>query len=321
MSEPNPVIVNKSFQGFNGFDHAMRQELPGKVCPEAMGTGRPNRSKGPIWAFRVLACPMHCGSPTAGGIAAALDQGTINGECAMETPIYVSLSRQTALRRQMEVVANNVANMSTPGYKQQRVLFQEFLHEPPGGAPVSMVVDYGVRRDTRNGALTATGNPLDLALEGDGYFVVETLNGPRYTRAGRFQLDNERRIVDVNGLPLLGQGGQPLAIPDGAADIIVRPDGTVATELGEVGQIDIVRFEDEQAMLELGSGLYSSPEDPVAVEDTLVRQGMIEGSNVQGVVEMTQMIEISRQYQQIQKILESEHRRQLDAIKDIGTVS
>lgn len=114
----------------------------------------------------------------------------------MESPWLISLSHQVALKREMDAVANNMANMNTPAYKAERMMFAEYLVRPQKDAPLSFVQDKGMMRDLRDGPLTNTGNPLDLALTGDGYFMVDTENGQRYTRSGRFQLDADGQITN-----------------------------------------------------------------------------------------------------------------------------
>ncbi|MBP2292081.1 flagellar basal-body rod protein FlgF [Azospirillum rugosum] len=237
----------------------------------------------------------------------------------METPIYVALSRQMTLRRQLDVISNNIANMNTTGFKQQRMLFTEFLERPGMHEQVSFVQDRAVVRDLATGGLTQTGNPLDVALTGHGYFTVDTANGPRYTRAGNFQLNDQRQLVDGGGLPVLADNRQPITIPEGTRDIKITGDGTVATELGPVGKLNIVTFKNEQLMTEVGSGLYVSDEEPQpAPADTKVAQGMLENSNVKPVVEMTAMIDIQRQYQSNQRMIENEHERIRSAIQKLG---
>ncbi|NYZ11767.1 flagellar basal-body rod protein FlgF [Azospirillum sp. RWY-5-1] len=239
----------------------------------------------------------------------------------MENPIYVALSRQTALRRQMDVVSNNIANMNTTGFKQQRMLFTEFLERPGMHEQVSFVQDRGVARDITNGGMTHTGNSLDFALNGPGYFTVDTASGRRYTRAGNFHLNDQRQIVDAGGLPLLSDNGQPMVIPEGAREITLAGDGTVSTELGAVGRLNIVTFRNEQLMTEVGSGLYVTDEDPQpAPPETKVAQGLLEQSNVKPVVEMTAMIEIMRQYQQNQRFIDNEHERIRTVIQRLGRV-
>lgn len=240
----------------------------------------------------------------------------------MENPIYISLSRMMGLRRQMDVVSNNVANANTTGYKQQRVLFNEFLSKPALGERMSMVQDRGTVRDTTSGALLPTTNPLDVAINGKGYFVVDTVNGPHYTRAGRFQLDAQRQIVDESGLPVLGQNNKPITLPQGATTIRIDSDGSVVTNVNPtqaIGKLNVVRFEREQAMTPVGGGLYTTTETPAAAQpETKVQQGMLEESNVKPVVEMTNMIEILRQYQSMQRVLDAEHERQRTMIQRLG---
>ncbi|MFD1627520.1 flagellar basal-body rod protein FlgF [Azospirillum griseum] len=237
----------------------------------------------------------------------------------MENSIYVALSRQMALQRQLEVTSNNIANMNTTGYKNQRTLFTEFLERPGMHEKVSFVQDRAVVRDLSVGAMTQTGNPMDLALTGHGYFAVDTASGPRYTRAGNFRMNDQRQIVDGGGLPVLSDNGQPITLPAGTSDVKVSGDGTVSTELGPVAKLRIVTFKNEQLMTEVGSGLYVSDEEPQpAPADTKVAQGLLEGSNVKPVVEMTQMIEIQRSYMSAQKVIENENDRIRNMITKLG---
>lgn len=240
----------------------------------------------------------------------------------MENSIYVALSRQMTLRRQLDVVSNNIANMNTTGYKEQRMQFSELLERPGMHEQLSFVQDRAVVRDLSSGPLAQTGNPLDLALTGHGYFTVDTASGPRYTRAGNFQLNDQRQIVDGGGLPVLADNGQPITVPAGTKDILVSGDGTVSTELGQVAKLNIVTFRNEQKMTEVGSGLYVTDEQPEAAPaDTKVAQGMLENSNVKPVVEMTSMINIQRQYQNNQNLLESEHQRIRTMLQRLGRAS
>jgi flagellar basal-body rod protein FlgF len=243
----------------------------------------------------------------------------------MENPIYISLSRMTALRRQMDVVANNVANVNTTGYKQQQMLFTEYLKKPALGERLSMVQDRGTVRDTSVGALTPTTNPLDVAISGKGYFVVDTVNGPHYSRAGRFQLDAQRQIVDESGLPVMDQNNRAITLPQAATSIRIDPDGSVITNVNPsqpVGKLKVVTFTKEQAMMPVGGGLYTTSETPQAAPaETKLQQGALEESNVKPVLEMTNMIEILRQYQSMQKVVDAEQERQRTMIQRLGRAS
>lgn len=239
----------------------------------------------------------------------------------MENSLYITLSRQEALRRQMEVVSNNIANMNTTGFKSQRMLFLEYLERPDReGDRMSFVQDYGLMRNTAAGPLTVTNNQMDVALRGEGYFALETLSGPRYSRAGSLQLNPNRELVDRAGLPVLDENNQRIVLPPDTTELHIRGDGTVETEQGVAGKLKVVRFEDEQQLTELGAGLYSTDQEEIPVEQPQVTQGAVEGSNVQSVVEMTQMIDIMRTYQSVQKMIDTEHERVRTAIRQLGRV-
>ncbi len=236
----------------------------------------------------------------------------------MENTAYVALSRQTALNRQMQVTANNIANMTTAGFKSQGVLFNEYLVDTPQrGETLSMVSDTATFRRIEQGPLQQTSNPLDLALEGAGYFIVETAEGDAYSRAGNFSLNNEGEIVTQGGRRVLSEDGAPVVIPEGDTQIGITRDGIVTTqESGIIGTIGVVRFENEQELTAAGDGLYYNPEGqaPLPAEGTKIVQFMLEGSNVQPVLEMNRMIEITRSYQATQRLLQNDHERQRNLI-------
>lgn len=215
----------------------------------------------------------------------------------------------------MDVTANNVANMSTPGFKGQDLLFKEYLTKPKGGDRISMVQDYGTFRNMAQGPLQQTHNPLDLALQGDGFFAVQTDKGVRYTRAGTFMLNNKNQIVTPEGFPVLSDSSQPVAIQTGAAKITITGRGNVSTELGDAGRIKVVRFDKEQDLMPVGYNMFEAVEQQeIPAETTSVMQGMVEGSNVQPIVEMNKMVEILRLYQQTARILQTDHDLQRNVI-------
>lgn len=246
----------------------------------------------------------------------------------MQNASYVALSQQLALRQLMDVVANNLANVSTSGFKADRALFSEYLSSDasnptiPGATQVSFVREAGMIRDMRAGTLMQTGNSFDLAIHGEGYFAVETPSGVRYTRSGTFRPDGQGHLVTADGYALLDTSSRPIQIRPGESAIEVNLQGGVSSESGPIGRLQVVRFEDEQAMRKISSNLYEPAGEPRSVGDeTEVRQGMIEGSNVQAVIEMTNMIEIMRRYQTVQRLLEAEHERERRAIQSLPTVN
>jgi len=238
----------------------------------------------------------------------------------VENPGYIALSRQMVLRRQMDVLAHNLANLATPGYRGESMLFVEHLRQTEPKQKITFVQDLATFRDVKPGPLTHTGNSLDLAIRGEGYFTVETAEGPRYTRAGSFTLDSTGQMVTAEGLPILGESGAPLIVPSDSAALTVARDGTVSTDQGEIGRVRPVRFENEQALVKQAGGLYDpAGQTALPVETPVVEQGKVEGSNVAGIVEMTKMISAVRSYQAASSMADEEHQRQRRAIETLGT--
>lgn len=243
----------------------------------------------------------------------------------MENISYIGLSQQIALQQQMNVTANNVANMSTPGFKGQRVLFVDYLNKGKGAQPqdtLQQVVNYASYRTLEQGVLQQTGNPLDVALEGDGYFAVTTPAGRRYTRAGNFTLNANREIVTKNGQPVEGDGGGRLVIPPEATRITITRDGSITTDVGDVGRLKVTHFENEQQLVEQGNNLLRAPADIVErpPEDLRVVQGAVEGSNVNPILEMNRMVEVLRMYQSTHRMLQNDHERIRSTIQKLTRV-
>ena len=166
--------------------------------------------------------------------------------------------------------------------------------------------------------MVPTGNPLDLAIRGRGYFAVDTPGGERYGRAGQFQLNDAFELVTAAGFPVLDDGGAPLVLPEGAGDITVAADGSVSADGVAVGRLQRVTFADEQALEKAGDGRYRNPPDAAAPEPAAgarVIQGMLEGSNVRPIVEITTMMATLRAFQGTQQLLESHHEMQRRAIE------
>lgn len=231
-----------------------------------------------------------------------------------------SLQLQTVLGRQMEIIADNIANISTPGFKAEMMAVTP---EGDGTAPKDelMAVPYGLVRDIRAGDFTHTGNGLDLAIKGDGFFVVQTPAGERYTRNGRFQLDGDGQIVNSNGYPVLGDGGGAITVPAGSGNLSISRDGTISTDAGNIGTIGIVTFANQRTMERADGGLFIANEAPVPAEEAEIIQGSIENSNVKAVVQITEMIQVMRAYQQAQRVVDSENERVTRAIRSLTQVS
>lgn len=239
----------------------------------------------------------------------------------MENALYIALSHQMTLRRQMDVIANNVANASTPAFKVDRMVFVEQLVTTPDGQELTFVQDVGVARDMTEGAFTKTGNDLDLAIRGDGYFAVDTPFGERYTRNGRFGLDPQGQLVTNAGDIVLDESGGPIVIPQGAGPIQVSRDGTVSNSEQVLGRLRVVRFADDQLLTKEGNSLYATTQPPLPAPDAAVVQGMVEESNVEPIIEITTMILALRAYEAAQKIIESETQLQTQTTETLTTTA
>jgi flagellar basal-body rod protein FlgF len=239
----------------------------------------------------------------------------------MDNPGYIGLTRIKGLADEMRAVANNIANLSTTGFRAEGLVFAEVLQrgEMDGGA-LSMAQPRAHFTDDSPGGFAATGGPLDLAIEGPAYFQVETPNGPRLTRAGAFTLTAEGEVVNMQGHRLLTPGGAPLALPPGAANITIARDGTVAADgfpVDEVGLFDA----DPETLLREDGVLFRFEGEIGPAAESGVLQGFLEQSNVDPVVEMTRMIEVQRAYELGQSFLEMEDERMRGAVRTIGRTS
>jgi len=234
----------------------------------------------------------------------------------MDNTLYIALSRQTALWRELDMSANNMANLNTTGYKALEPHFTPYIEKTVTDErllkhKLIYTHDFGIVRDLRDGSLAATGNKLDFAISGDGYFVVDTKDGERYTRNGHFKLDNEGKIVTSDGDALLGEDGKPFFIAPGETQISLNKNGTISTENGQIGKIKMVSFKDRLALKETHGGLYIHDEDNQPEKDTVsvIEQGMLEQSNVNAVVEMTKVIALHRAYEATNKLIDEETER------------
>jgi flagellar basal-body rod protein FlgF len=233
----------------------------------------------------------------------------------MESTAHVALSRQMVLGRRMEVIAHNVANMTASGFKAEAMLPEPVPVDAGHGQRLAFVQDVGMIRDLEPGPLATTGNPLDLAIEGEGYFTVETAQGVRYGRSGQFRLNEQGELATPDGDLVLDDGGAPLAVPLDAGEITIAADGTLSTAAGVVGQIELVTFADEQRLRKVGGGLYRTDQAAQPAGAARLVQGALEGSNVRPIVEMTQMMATLRAYQGTQRLLDTHHDLQRKAIE------
>ncbi len=238
----------------------------------------------------------------------------------MENASYIGLSRLSTMRREMDVIANNLANMNSNAYKGERIMFEEFLSRDVKNNRTSFVTDTGVLRNFAPGKLVSTGNPLDIAINGEGYMSVDTSQGRRFTRDGNLRLDDDRRLVTSGGHPVLDNRGREIKFPQNLSDRpAIAVDGTITVGQEQVGKIDLVTFENEQGLRKTAQGLYATDLEPKpAPQLTNISQGLLESSNVEPILEMTNMIELMRQYQNTQNLIDGEHDRLRKAVERLG---
>jgi flagellar basal-body rod protein FlgF len=230
--------------------------------------------------------------------------------------IYVATAGAVAQSHALDATANNIANATTAGFHGDRVLFREAL--AAARSPDVTLVGAGTARiDDQAGAIAHTDNPLDLALEGDGYFAVETPGGPRYTRAGNFQLDAQHTLVTADGFAVRGEGGGPIAIPEGATAIHVAADGRITADDTEVGKLELVRFAARSLRRE-GGTLHAATGAPEAGDPPKVRSGALESSNVNAVRGVVDLVKVSRTYESLMRVIQGYHDVESRAARDLG---
>ncbi len=237
----------------------------------------------------------------------------------METAGYVSLTRQIGLWKEMQTVANNIANLSTTGYRREGVVFAEMIKAlPTEGGSIAMTAARARFSDPSQGGLSQTENPFDMAIQGRGYFMLETPDGNRLTRAGAFVMNTAGELVNPDGLRVLDLGGAPIFVPPDAEQIAVAQDGTLSANGRPLAQIGIFDVEDPNAMLRQSGTVFDPGEEPILVDDPVVLQGFVEGSNVNPVREIARMIEVQRIYELGQKFLDNEHERIRTVTRTLG---
>ncbi len=253
----------------------------------------------------------------------------------MENTLLIGLSRLTTLERQIDVIANNVANVNTNGFKADKSLFQEYLM-PVARADnfvgrdrqLSYVHDRATWRDSGQGAVEQTGNSLDVALDGTGYLVVQTDAGQRYTRNGSLQINPQGQLTTADGNLVLGTAG-PITFQQNDRDITISNTGTISVRQGNTlvdsqrGQLQIVNFAQPQQLQKEGANLLSAPQGVASAPDpkTTVRQGAIERSNVSAVTEMSHLISVTRTYTEIAAILKQQGDLRKAALNQLSDVT
>ncbi len=228
----------------------------------------------------------------------------------MDTALYVGLGHKAALKRRMDVVAHNIANMSTTAFNKERVVFRTLLVDAPGapaakGGKIAFVQDHGVLRNLESGTMIPSGNNLDVFIKGRGYLSVQGTDGQTlYTRNGRMMIDNDNNLALLSGEKVLDDTGSPVEFEEDDVSIHIAEDGTISTSGGERGRLGIAQFTNEQDMKRRGSSLYETSQTPKPSEnvtDITIKQKAYESSNVNAIESMVEMIDVMRAYEDAAK--------------------
>lgn len=221
--------------------------------------------------------------------------------------LYSAASALEEAAQQQEVLAENLAHLSTPGYRARGVIAESFNQAlATEQASLSGVKVGATYTDFQPGSLRPTGGDFHLAIDGDGFFALETPQGTLYTRNGSFRLNGDGQVMSESGYPLLGDGG-PISVPPDSGRVSIGRDGTVSAGGVPLGQIRLTRFENLQALEPVGPTLFAAPPDAGAMpaESSSVIHGMLESSNVNPAATMVQMIQAARSYEAAQRALRS----------------
>ena len=232
---------------------------------------------------------------------------------------YITLTRQAGLFAEMQSVANNVANMSTTGFRKEGVIFSEVIQARPGSDSVSMGAARVRNTDASQGPLKQTGGRFDFAIDGDGFFLVETPDGQRLTRAGVFTPDGNGELVTPDGYRLLDAGGAPVFVPPDARGVALASDGTLSADGTPITQIGLWEPLDPNDLLRQTGVLFDAPQgvQPALGGATLL-QGFVEGSNVDPLTEIARMVEVQRAYELTQSFRDKEGQRMSKMIETLG---
>ncbi len=234
----------------------------------------------------------------------------------MDNAIYAALTRQSGLMREMRVIANNIANANTTGFRREGVVFSEYLSATGNRREaLSMANARGRILDLEQAGMSMTGGVYDLAIDGPGFFAVQTPQGTRITRAGAFLSSVEGELVTPDGHRLLDEGLAPIQIPPGAGDIAVGADGTLSVDGVQIARVGLFANPDPTTMLRSGGTLFAAEGSALEpADEASIQQGFLEDSNVDPIAEISRMVEVQRAYEIGQTLLDREDKRIRDTI-------
>lgn len=242
----------------------------------------------------------------------------------MDNSFLVGLSAQQVLRQRIDATANNLANLTTTGFKAERLIMRELSQAPAAASErpnkISFVDAWALQRDFSTGPIQRTGNALDVAIEGEGFFVIQTTSGEAYTRDGRFSIDSQGQLVTRSGDVVMGDGG-PITLDPEAGEVAISTTGAISQGAEAMGQLRVVAFNTPAALEKTGGNLWrATDEAPRPPENLRLVPGAVEGSNVNAVDELTQMIQISRAYESISRMISQSDQLRSTSIEKLARV-
>lgn len=241
----------------------------------------------------------------------------------MENGIYIALSRQAAVQREMDVIANNVANANTDGYKREQVMFREYIEKPKFRETYSFVDDVGTARDMTPGDIKVTNRLFDLNIgQANGFFAVQTPMGERYTRHGSFVVNSNGQLATSEGYLVLGTNNGPIDVPDNSGNVVIDGQGNITSAfLGPLGSFKMVSFDKPAELRRGANGIYIAQpqQQPQNLADAKLTQGVLEGSNVSPIIEITRMMSVARDYEAITRYADKEDERIGKMMNTVGT--
>ena len=223
----------------------------------------------------------------------------------MDNSVYIALSRQMTQFRDLDVTANNIANSNTVGFQAEKTMFTDFLVEDGNRRDMAFSQDIASYHNLEQGTMNVTGNALDVAIQGEGYFSLATPEGVRYTRAGNFQIDPNGTLMSAEGFPVLDDGGQRIQFEERDVDILIGENGRITVNGQERGQIGVVEFNNRQELKRTYSTMFdANGQNPQIAVRSRVLQGTLENSNVKPVTELVRLTELSRSTGSTAKFIE-----------------
>jgi flagellar basal-body rod protein FlgF len=239
----------------------------------------------------------------------------------MENAIYIGLSRQTALRRELSLVANNIANVNTTSFKRELGIYAVAPTTSASGGKLDFVIDHGSSISFEPGSFKVTENDFDIAINGPGFFAVDDGDGVMYTRNGSLSLTPDNQLITRQGDAVLDEDGGPIVIPQDGRKMQISNDGTISLNGEIVAKIKLFEFDNTQALKKKGNSKFETDQDPKTAENSQILQGSLETANVTAVKELVRMVDIQRSYDSIGKFLEKEAERQQTAVRRLGRES